>query len=504
MNRVFLFLALTIGITGAASAQNVWDGLRLSQTQYEGTARFTAMGGAFAALGGDFTTLSINPAGIGVYRGTELTFSLGFNHGNTDAHYLGSTVNDSYVNVGVNNLGLVFGSTFSGDEGLLSLNWGFGYNKLHNVTNRRITAQGTSENSSMLTGIADKLNTKGSSLHGLAWDTYLVNEWTHEGLTDTTSYIKAATERGDIEKGIGPAGRLKQSYYAEQSGYTGEYVFSLGGNISNKFYFGFTFGLQIIRNEYYKKYAEKAIEEDFNNFEEIHDDEGSSLGSFRSFTYSEHLNTSGTGNNIKLGIIWKPVAGLRWGAYFHSPTWIYLTERFSDEIASSFSVKEINSHSNPNEMEYKIVTPVKWGMGLAYTFGHRGLVSVDYEGADYSALSMYGYEDDYYVKWVDAAEEAREKFKTVTNIRAGGEYRIDQYALRAGYAYYGSPVKNDNSYVRHIISAGVGAQWGGCFMDAVYSFSPGNKETLSLYTDNNILKNTNFAGKFVVTLGFRF
>jgi long-subunit fatty acid transport protein len=155
-------------------------------------------------------------------------------------------------------------------------------------------------------------------------------------------------------------------------------------------------------------------------------------------------------------------------------------------------------------MEYKTVTPMKWGAGLAYTFGNYGLVSVDYEGTDYSTLKMYGYEDGYYVKWEDADKEAREKFKMATNIRAGAEYRINQYALRAGYAYYGSPVKNENSFARHTISAGAGYQWNGGFIDAVYSFSPGNKESLLLYADNNILKSTNFAGKFVITLGFRF
>jgi long-subunit fatty acid transport protein len=101
-------------------------------------------------------------------------------------------------------------------------------------------------------------------------------------------------------------------------------------------------------------------------------------------------------------------------------------------------------------------------------------------------------------------DEAHRNFKVATNIRAGGEYRIKQYALRAGYSYYGSPVKNDNSFARHIIAAGAGYQWGGGFIDATYSFSPGNEETFLLYTGSDSVKSTNFAGKFIVTLGFRF
>jgi hypothetical protein len=300
------------------------------------------------------------------------------------------------------------------------------------------------------------------------------------------------------------SGQLEQKNYIERSGYTGEYVLSIGGNIDDRFYFGATFGMQAIRSEYYREYSETAAAADFDKFRTINDGNGNPLGKFKSFTYSERLNTSGTGYNIKLGVIWRPVAGLRWGAYFHSPTWTNLTEKFTEQIDAQFSIKNSSGGPSSNEIDYKVVTPVKWGTGLAYTFDNYALVSVEYEGADYTDIKMYGFENDYYVRWTDVDNDARKYFKVATNIRAGAEYRINQYALRAGYAYYGSPVKNDNSFVRHIVSAGAGYQWNGGFIDAVYSFSPGNKETFSLYESSTNVKNTNFAGKFVITLGFRF
>ena len=48
----------------------------LSQTELRGTARFMSMGGAFTALGGDLSTLTQNPAGIGVYRRSEIGATL--------------------------------------------------------------------------------------------------------------------------------------------------------------------------------------------------------------------------------------------------------------------------------------------------------------------------------------------------------------------------------------------------------------------------------------------
>jgi len=44
----------------------------ISRGDLYGTARGLAMGGAFGALGGDQTGVAINPAGIAVYRSSEV------------------------------------------------------------------------------------------------------------------------------------------------------------------------------------------------------------------------------------------------------------------------------------------------------------------------------------------------------------------------------------------------------------------------------------------------
>ena len=48
-------------------AQNEIDALRYSTDAPLGTARFSAMSGAFGSLGGEFSALSQNPAGIVMY-----------------------------------------------------------------------------------------------------------------------------------------------------------------------------------------------------------------------------------------------------------------------------------------------------------------------------------------------------------------------------------------------------------------------------------------------------
>ena len=75
MKRIgLLILAISFMFQGVI-AQNVDDALRYSQIFYGGTARFMSMGGAFTALGGDISSLSQNPAGLGVFRSSELTIT---------------------------------------------------------------------------------------------------------------------------------------------------------------------------------------------------------------------------------------------------------------------------------------------------------------------------------------------------------------------------------------------------------------------------------------------
>ena len=59
-----------------ATAQTPGDLLNLSQYNYSfGTARSAALGGAFTSLGADLSSMNINPAGLGIYRGSEVGIS---------------------------------------------------------------------------------------------------------------------------------------------------------------------------------------------------------------------------------------------------------------------------------------------------------------------------------------------------------------------------------------------------------------------------------------------
>ena len=62
MKKTALILLLGTAAVGM-EAQTMYDALRFSENNYEGTARTMAMGNAFTALGGDLGGITINPAG---------------------------------------------------------------------------------------------------------------------------------------------------------------------------------------------------------------------------------------------------------------------------------------------------------------------------------------------------------------------------------------------------------------------------------------------------------
>ena len=93
------YMAIVAALPFSVSAQSAVDAYTLSQNETRGTARFMAMGGAFTALGGDLSTLNQNPAGIGVYRGSDVGFTLDVNIMNAKSSGIsqGSSWNRTHV-----------------------------------------------------------------------------------------------------------------------------------------------------------------------------------------------------------------------------------------------------------------------------------------------------------------------------------------------------------------------------------------------------------------------
>ena len=104
MKRYFVLFSLMLLMPFFMNGQDLMDALRFSQIQVQGTARAGAMGNAFGALGGDFTSASINPAGLGLYRSGEFTITPRSSHTNTESSYWGTNMEASDYKFSLNNI----------------------------------------------------------------------------------------------------------------------------------------------------------------------------------------------------------------------------------------------------------------------------------------------------------------------------------------------------------------------------------------------------------------
>ncbi|HQB22136.1 MAG TPA: hypothetical protein PLW23_07130, partial [Bacteroidales bacterium] len=128
-------------------AQNEIDALRYSYLIPGGTARYNAMGGSFGALGADLSVMSFNPAGLGVFRSSELTFSTGFVLTQNFATINDNRASDFDFNFNINNISYLSSIKLKQNNSLKALNFGFSYNRLNNFNENIIIENPKSVNS---------------------------------------------------------------------------------------------------------------------------------------------------------------------------------------------------------------------------------------------------------------------------------------------------------------------------------------------------------------------
>lgn len=535
MKRYFLIivaiLAFNIGF-----AQDFFDALRYSQTEYGGTARSIAMGSAFGALGGDFVSASINPAGLGLYRSNEFSFSSALNFNNIESKYLNNTESENRTRFNLNNLSFISSTNTNVESGIVSLTFGIGFNRLKDFNNRSFT-QGFNAQTSLLNYYTDNANSPYTSpdkleshYEGLAYQSYLINEdedlsviegiyYNH--LTDYQEY-EINDQNGDLlGYGFDAIAVMphQQKKSTTTSGGMNEYLMSLGLNINHKVYFGGSIGLVSIN------YGEHTI------YSEIDDNNKSAY--LKNFNLVTDINESGMGVNFKTGIIYRPFKSLRIGASVHTPTFYEIAHNENKKIDAYFDQELGNdkqgfsTHWNDKSTQnfyYQLETPFKAILSAAYTFSNKALISVDYENVNYSNTKfreVEGDDFDYSMK----NSENNKIFTSASNLRIGGEARITpNTSLRAGFNYFGNPwektitytdgltaevANNGDTYLSY--TGGLGYRQNNFYVDFAYRLNQQNYTTKVheiFYTNpvnGNALANfTELNHQATITLGFRF
>ena len=135
MKKISVLIALgMLMIAPWGMAQTIYDGAKLTGKDLNGTARFVGMGGAMGALGGDISTMG-TPAGIGLYRSSDVMTSFGFSLYGNESQYLGKKFNSDLTKGDFNNIGFVFSSKIGNETPLRFVNFGFNYHKAKSFNN---------------------------------------------------------------------------------------------------------------------------------------------------------------------------------------------------------------------------------------------------------------------------------------------------------------------------------------------------------------------------------
>lgn len=482
-----LFAALFAIAATDAWSQTAWDAYRYSQQFNEGTARSVAMGNAMVALGGDMGAITINPAASGVYRYHEFVFTPSVTVAGGQADYLGTITDDSKTRFGVPNFGYVASfATGRRGSGLINWNLAFAFNRTNNFTSR-MSATGRTAESSWLSSLAQNTNgisapdmdmnsmndpfytSNASWTSILAWNTSLLDT-----LPDSPyDYIAATENINGYDIAVG--GELDQHFIKESIGSISEVTLNFGGNISNKLFFGVNLGITSIWYKYSEIYSESAADPSFFDTR------------FRDFSHYYGCSTSGTGVNLKAGLIYMPVKGLRFGASISTPTWMFLYDEWEEQMSANFSDGYSQNLTSPlGTYNYKLNSPFRWNIGAAYTFGRFGAVSIDYENVNYSKMRLKeDYDTDYtYDAFEYENKDIKSGFKSSNIIRAGVEINASQQlAIRGGFQYYTSGYKYDDTAIK-VGSLGLGYNApSGFFADIAYQRQFSNEESFQLYDD---------------------
>ncbi|MEP6584434.1 MAG: aromatic hydrocarbon degradation protein [Ginsengibacter sp.] len=509
MKSIYTIAIFLLAIT-SAYAQEPADALRYSWLTQSGTARNQAIGGAGASLGGEFSSLFINPAGLGFYKTNDFVFTPSYALKDYKSSYRSGNAKSNENNFNLGASGFLFSSPSEGRP-VRSITFALGINKAADF-NSHIYYKGQNNTSSYSEKyleelVNDNVTDPNSAANdypfgsSLAFNTYLIDT-VHAADGTVSGYRSVAN----------PAFGLMQENTINTSGGITDLALGAGVNLKEKWFFGGTITFPFLNYNREGSYKETDLSNDNSN-------------NFNYFESNETLRTKGVGVNAKLGVIYKPVEYVRLGLAIHTPTFYQLTDKYTAEVITDLEgyggagVKHQNSvdvNGSQLESKYNLTTPLKIIASASYVFREvedvqrqKAFITADVEYVNYKGSSFSAVDNtdgstanDYYASLNKTIDNL---YKSAINVRLGGEVKFNTMMVRLGGAYYGNPYKNEKADLVKL-SGGLGYRNKGMFIDLTYIYSV-NKDIHYPYLlqdkPNVPAAIKNNAGNIVATLGFK-
>jgi len=468
------------------------------------------MGGAFGAVGADLSCAAFNPAGLGIFRKGEISFSGSIKLASNTANiYTTNTLaNNAYF--AFNNFGIAFAWAASNDPESRNV-FSFNNSQVQNFNNST-TMSGYTKNSSIVTDmkmLADKagdINNLNYSYEGLAYNTFL--------LDDDGSTFNALVD---------PKRTVLQTREIVTSGRTNELNFSYAYSYKDKYYFGASVGVPRVEYESTTSHSESDNKDSMrvtftspttysttyiDGLPNLHTYYDARLG-FNNLIYTEYFKTKGNGLNLKIGGIARVNDVVRLGLYYHTPTIYFLNDTYYNTMIASFDKNPSSPDTDKNPpdggyFEYRIITPSRVSANAAFVIKKLAVIAVDYEVINYATVSLLS---DKASVFAGINSTIKTKYNIGHNVRVGAEVNIKPVMLRAGYSMNGSPFGGafNADFVRHTVSLGLGFRTKGkWYFDFFWAKSLTTEEYFLFTTNNTKAKLSLNASSLGATVGIKF
>ena len=489
-----LIIAMLFGLCSTIlTAQDYMDAIRYTQRTNIGDARYTAMSGAFAALGNNQSAILDNPASAGVFNGHSYEFSLinGINSLETNYNDKEQTNNKGLFNA---NVGLLLRLELPENElNAQNLNFSYVCNRVNDF-NSTVGFKYFNTQSSMtdeFLGRMDNYQAYGNAVTDDALYTSLIYQ------VNKNRYVSDFVKYDNNGKPVfGPYG-IDQNESVNFKGRINDNSWTMGTNFNNRVYLGASFNVTNL------SYTEKEVftESDSKNINPT----------FDSFTMYRSYADEGNGYGYKIGLIGLATNSIRLAAAYHSPVYWNITRQWQTDMdfyyTQNDTARSSLTYNSINEFKYNLYTPGKAVLGAAYIYKKTLIISADYEFQRYSKAL---FSDPDGISYDSENELISQQARVVNNFKVGTELKIKSLSLRAGTAFYQSPYSYYNDKYgdyRYTISGGVGLKSETFYIDlgVINSHTPMFKYIYSDHNGNSqYAKSKAVTTNVVLTLGLKY
>lgn len=474
MKKWFVTLFAGLGAF-CTQAQNIEHVRFFTQDDLSGSARFQALSGAFGALGGDLSSIMVNPASSSVFQYNEIGGSIGFFNTGNRANYFGTNTSNDDLQLELNQLGAVIVLENTNDGPWKKLAFGV--------------------NAQMKSSFDNTLNIIGlNNQHGL--DEYFLNyaagvdidllsvfENMGETISGQYSFLGSNYGFGHQQAFLG-----YQSFVFDHDSDTNSYVSSaLYNSVRHNHQYqtrGNNWAIALNFSGQYEDWLHLGVNLNFHAVEltqktQTLEDGYASESFLKEVFFENNLYTFGGGISAQFGAIIKPTPSLRLGLNYTTPTWYSLEDELTQHIETANTDDQgtrFDRFINPNVInvyeEYNVKTPSEFRGSLAYVFGKQGLISFDYIRKNHQN-SQIGPTDNEVFRQIN--NQIEDQWKTTNSYRLGTEWRRGGISLRGGYHLIESPYNNTAAFgdLRGY-SLGIGFNFGNNTFDVAYVNSDRN------------------------------